>query len=68
MRELANRIIEVSGKEIKLKYDETKPVGVRSRVPILRKASEELNWKPTISLEDGLKKTYEWMKYDIARS
>jgi len=65
VRELAETIIKISNKKIKIKWDKTKPTGVKSRIPILDKAKKEFEWQPTTSLKDGLKKTYEWMEYDI---
>ena len=65
VRELAETIIKVSNKKIKIKWDKTKPTGVKSRIPILDKAKKELDWQPTTSLEEGLRKTYKWMEYDI---
>ena len=65
VKELAETIVEISGKDIKIEWDKTKPSGVQSRIPILDKAKKELNWKPTTSLKDGLKKTYEWMEHDL---
>jgi len=68
IRELAQKIIKLSGKDINIENDMSKLKGARSRIPILSKAREELDWYPTTSLEDGLRKTYEWMEYDLSRN
>ena len=65
IKELAWTIIEISGKDINIEWDKSKPTGVKSRIPILDKAKVELNWQPTTSLRDGLKKTYAWMEHDL---
>ena len=65
MRHLAQRIIKISNKDIQIENDMGAPVGVKSRIPILNRAKEELNWQPTTSLDDGLKKTYKWMEEDL---
>jgi len=65
VKELAETIVEISGKDIKIEWDKTKPTGVKSRIPILEKAKKELNWQPTTSLKDGLKQTYKWMEGEI---
>lgn len=65
VRELAETIVAISGKDIRIEWDKTKPMGVKSRIPILDKAKKELNWQPTTSLRDGLKKTYEWVEEDL---
>ena len=64
--QLSKYIIKIAGKNIKQEHDMKAPVGVKSRIPVLKKAKEKLGWEPTTNLEIGLKKTYEWMKYDIA--
>ena len=65
VKELAETIVEISNKDIKIEWDKTKPTGVKSRIPILDKAKKELNWQPTTSLKAGLKRTYEWMEQDL---
>jgi nucleoside-diphosphate-sugar epimerase len=63
--ELADMIIKISGKKITKVYDPTKPQGVRGRNADLSLVMKEIGWKPSISLEDGLKKTYEWIEKRI---
>ena len=59
--ELANMIIKISEKQITKKYDPTAPQGVRGRNADLTLVKKILNWKPKTTLEEGLKKTYEWI-------
>jgi nucleoside-diphosphate-sugar epimerase len=58
--ELANIIIGISGKKIGLRHDLTKPQGVRGRNASLDLVKEVLGWQPKISLEEGLRRTYQW--------
>ncbi len=58
--ELANIIIKISGKNIVPTHDLTKPEGVKGRNADLTLVKQVLNWQPKISLEEGLKRTYEW--------
>jgi nucleoside-diphosphate-sugar epimerase len=60
VEQLANAIIKLSGKDINIKHDTTKPRGANSRMPNLDKANKVLGWKPTTTLNEGLKRTYEW--------
>jgi nucleoside-diphosphate-sugar epimerase len=60
--ELADMIITISGKEITKLYDPTRPQGVRGRNADLSLARKEIGWKPLISLEEGLRTTYEWIE------
>lgn len=60
IEELAKIIIDISGKDIKIEYDLSKPQGVRGRNADLTLARKILNWHPKISLEEGLRRMYEW--------
>jgi GDP-D-mannose 3',5'-epimerase len=65
--ELADLIIEISGKTLEKEYDLSKPQGVRGRnadLTILRKV---IAWKPRIGYKRGLTKTYEWIKQRCTR-
>jgi nucleoside-diphosphate-sugar epimerase len=35
------------------------------RLPDVTRARLELGWTPTVSLDEGLKRTYEWMEKDL---
>ena len=65
IKKLAENIVELSGKDIKIMYDKTKNTGPKSRIPVLDRAKQELDWQPTTSLENGLRKTYKWMEKDL---
>lgn len=60
--ELAEIIIDISGKKINIKHDLTKPQGVRGRNADLTLIKKVLNWEPKVSLEEALKRTYDWAK------
>ena len=53
IKTIAEEIVKISGKDIKIKYDPTKPVGPLSRIANIRKAKKILNWKPKIGLREG---------------
>jgi len=38
------------------------------RRPDIRRAKEHLNWKPKVSLENGLRKTIEYFRGELLRS
>ena len=63
VEELADMIISISGKKIIKEHDLTKPVGDMGRAADCTLANEVLGWKPKVSIEDGLKRTYEWAFY-----
>ena len=60
VRELAEMIIELSGKDIRLRFDRSKPSGALNRMPDLARAKKTLGWAPKTKFRDGLKSTYEW--------
>jgi len=62
IKEIAEKIIKISGKEIKPRYDISKPVGPISRTADITRVKQSLNWEPKINLEEGLKRTYSWVQ------
>ena len=54
-------IIKISGKTITKKYDPEAPQGVRGRNADLTLVKKKIGWKPKVSLEEGLEKTYKWI-------
>lgn len=57
---LAEKIVELSGKNMAIEYDTGKPVGPISRTANIAKARALLGWQPKVSLEEGLRRTYAW--------
>ena len=65
IKEIAEKIVEISGKDMVPEYDTTKPEGDKARCADYSKAKRVLGWEPTVSLEDGLKESYEWIEKQI---
>ncbi|MCJ7654053.1 MAG: SDR family NAD(P)-dependent oxidoreductase [Dehalococcoidia bacterium] len=63
--ELAQIVIKISGKNITIKHDLSKPQGVRGRNADITLVRKEVGWEPKVSLEEGLRRTYEWAKVRI---
>ena len=65
-----NQMIEIiekiANKKVKKKYQLDKPKGVRGRSSDNTKISKELNWAPSITLQNGLEKTYKWINDQIS--
>ncbi len=61
IKELAEMIIAISGKEIELKFDISKPEGDFGRISNCDRSRAILGWKPQVCLQEGLEKTYEWV-------
>lgn len=65
IKEVAEAVVKISGKDIKPFYDTTKPEGDKARCADYTKAKTVLGWEPTISLEDGLRESYAWIEKQI---
>ncbi len=66
INQLAEYIIEISGKEISLKHIEG-PLGVMGRNSNNKLIKEKLGWKPSSNLKDGLKITYKWIGEQVRK-
>lgn len=65
IREIVEAVVKISDKDIDVVYDTTKPEGDKARSADYSKAKEILGWEPTVSLEEGLREQYEWIKKHI---
>ncbi len=61
IRELAELICDVVGFKGELTWDASKPDGTPRKLLDISKI-ESLGWKPTISLREGIARTYDWFK------
>ena len=68
INELAQLIIAVSGKNLTVEHDLTKPVGVIGRNADLRLIRYILGWEPKVTLEDGLARTYKWIREQVEKN
>lgn len=60
--QLAQLAMKIVGKEVPLKFVEDRPGQIRKEQILARKAKELFGWEAKVSFEEGLKRTYEWMK------
>jgi nucleoside-diphosphate-sugar epimerase len=60
-----NQLIDLAerfaGVKLKRNYDLSAPQGVRGRNSDNTLIKEVLEWEPSITMEDGLRKTYDWI-------
>lgn len=59
VRDLAMLISAIVGFSGQLKFDTTKPDGTPRKLLDVSKL-RELGWQPSVTLEDGIRRTYEW--------
>ena len=65
--ELALLVSGIAGKRLELRHVPG-PEGVRGRGSDNARARAVLDWEPRVSLEDGMRRTYEWIAGEIGRS
>ncbi len=60
--ELAETIVDISGRPIEIVFDTSRPEGDFDRRPDLAKAKRLLGFTPRVSLRDGLERTFRWVQ------
>lgn len=65
IREIAEKIVKISGKDMQPFYDLSKPEGDKARCADYSKAKAVLGWEPIVSLDDGLRESYAWIEKQI---
>jgi GDP-L-fucose synthase len=65
IKQLAEMIADIVGYDRDINWDTTKPNGTLRKVLNVDKI-KSLGWQPKIDLCDGIKKTYEWYKQNVA--
>jgi nucleoside-diphosphate-sugar epimerase len=63
--DIAERIVRLSGKEIIIEYDLSRPEGDKDRAADITKAETILDWRPQTLLDEGLEKTYLWASNNL---
>lgn len=72
MKELAELIIKISGKNLKPnvvgfgKDTRTKEREIMTRIPSIEKL-KSLGWKPSVSAQEGIQKAYNWYKDNLGK-
>ena len=64
INDLARMIMKIANKNLEIDHIPG-PLGVRGRNSDNKLILEKLEWSPSESLEDGLKKTYEWINNEV---
>lgn len=59
--ELIEKLEEMSGRKINLRFSDWRPGDQRVYVSNIDKAKAEFGWEPTISKSEGLEKLWEWV-------
>jgi UDP-glucuronate decarboxylase len=65
IRELAEKVVSLTGSRSKLVFKPLPQDDPRQRQPNLTRAKADLGWEPKIALEDGLKETIGYFKHAL---
>ena len=65
INELADVILKVTGSKSGITHEPLPPQDPEVRRPDITKARSELNWKPTVSLQDGLKESVNYFQTQL---
>ncbi|HUU50473.1 MAG TPA: GDP-mannose 4,6-dehydratase [Nitrospinota bacterium] len=65
INEVLKILEKISGKNIKVKYNEPEKGDMRHTWADINKAKNDLGYFPTVGLEDGLEKEFKWLKGEI---
>src|SRR3954451_15655269 len=66
INQLVGIVEEIAGIEVERSYDLSAPLGVRGRNSDNTMILEQLGWEPSISLREGLEKTFAWVYDQVA--
>ncbi len=66
--ELVDLIARIARKHVVKRYDGTKPQGVRGRNSDNTTLRRVLGWEPQVSLEEGLARTYHWIREQLIKA
>jgi len=66
LNKLAQLVAEVAGKKVNI-VNVPGPVGVRGRNSDNALIKRELGWKPSLTLREGIKATYEWISAQVSQ-
>jgi nucleoside-diphosphate-sugar epimerase len=63
--QLVDIVAHIAGKKIAKRYDLNRPQGVRGRNSDNTRLRQVLKWEPQVSLEEGLRRTYNWIQEQL---
>ena len=66
MLELAEKVIRLTGTKSKLVFQPLPQDDPKQRKPDISLAQRELGWKPTVDLDEGLKRTIAFFRNELA--
>ncbi len=68
IKDLIALIVKLSGKDLKLEFDLSKPAGAARRCPDISKPARLIGYEPKVRIEEGLRETLHWYQQQKAGS
>ena len=65
LKKIADTIIRITGKNIPIRYRPARPFDVPRIILDCKLIKSEMGWEASISLEEGIKRTWKWIQSDI---
>ena len=65
INDLAETIIEISGKNLSIEHDLSKPTGTDKYAADMTRMKDELDWEPSVSLDTGLQRVFDWATEEL---
>jgi nucleoside-diphosphate-sugar epimerase len=65
---LVDLVSEIAGKKLIKRHNTAAPQGVRGRNSDNSLLRQVLGWEPSISLHDGLSRTYPWIRQELEKN
>ncbi len=63
--DLARKILRLTGSSSRIRFASPRPGDIRRSVADISRIRAVLGWEPRTGLDDGLKKTIEWFRYEL---
>jgi nucleoside-diphosphate-sugar epimerase len=67
INELVDIVAGIAGKTVRKRHNLQAPQGVRGRNSDNTNLRQVLSWEPQVSLEEGLRRTYSWIRGELAK-
>jgi len=65
INELAETVIDISGKDLSIEHDRSKPTGTDRYAADTTRMEAELDWTPTVPLAEGVREVYEYAEREL---
>ena len=67
LKEIVSVIRQVTGRNLRVEFTPGRRLDVPVNCLDITRAKDELNWQPEISLEEGMARTWEWLKSGVLK-